>query len=932
VDDLGPVPDLLRAILEETLSQEASPQSLDRFLPKIRDIIIGLLHGLKRKQSRLRAARSKDGVASSSDSERPPEPPQRQQTADFSRQDDPEPDRGLEARPQHRSSVRSVERTQSGSRPADEPGLPNRPPSGPGARPSTPQDENQRTIQESLGRSSLKDRRATPSADPESSSEASSSQQSLPIVQAEDFNGPIQRISLHGDTPPPRPPPKQDALAALQRGGDLERRASRRYSAYQISKHLGASPGGVPMIPPQQNSPIPNRGRDVRESLNAVRKRSSLVPAQPRPQATKDTSPGRSPAILKTPEGNKSSLRNPASGADQPAANLSGATASSTNVELPGESKPDERPTMSGTVNGPVDAFDYQAAPANQPSAAPEPKQSRSSPSGAAAQTPAANANGQTPFVPEQSPQPGKELTLFLQYRHRIKKVILSEGSNELSVARLQLAFIEKFAWNTHNNGVDLPEIYIQDSVSGVRHELDDLTDIKDRSVLVLNVEPLDEVKRHIDDNFGGLRKLMETVKTSLDGQQLAINQVSDRQQDSAKDIARLASAPTTTRNNSLQMNGSIRSPVVTDSAVRDVQTLRRDLAIMRQSLSSFSTSVQSSMAAIRTKADAVKAKAVDVSIPVFDVDSGSGRSYVTKGKKSLSDDSDTLVNRVDDLQDLVEDLRKDVVTRGVRPLPRQLESANKDISEAIKELKKMQDYVKREKPTWTKIWEKELEVVCNDREFLTMQEDLIADLDDDLEKATQTMHLVEQATKQQNLQSTTSGNPPVLRHVPNIDTEVDPHTAKTGVLGQVRALQPNHESRLEAIERAEKARIRELASRHRDAAFTRELGSFVEDGKLKKSGGVDEADRLRRQKDERAMRDEFDEQQKRKAERVKARAEERARLAAAAQSSSPQEETSAQGDEPTDEVGPEAGDGSDETSPKREEEHSSPGELLARF
>src|ERR1700760_4462060 len=58
--DLGPVPDLLRTILEDTLSQEASQASLDRFLPRIRDIIINLLQGLKKKQSRLRQRGSKD--------------------------------------------------------------------------------------------------------------------------------------------------------------------------------------------------------------------------------------------------------------------------------------------------------------------------------------------------------------------------------------------------------------------------------------------------------------------------------------------------------------------------------------------------------------------------------------------------------------------------------------------------------------------------------------------------------------------------------------------------------------------------------------------------------------------------------------------------------------------------------------------------------
>ncbi len=58
--DLGNVPELLRNILESTLSQEASSESLEKYLPKIRDIIINLLHGLKRKQQKLRQKQARD--------------------------------------------------------------------------------------------------------------------------------------------------------------------------------------------------------------------------------------------------------------------------------------------------------------------------------------------------------------------------------------------------------------------------------------------------------------------------------------------------------------------------------------------------------------------------------------------------------------------------------------------------------------------------------------------------------------------------------------------------------------------------------------------------------------------------------------------------------------------------------------------------------
>jgi AAA ATPase containing von Willebrand factor type A (vWA) domain len=75
-----------------------------------------------------------------------------------------------------------------------------------------------------------------------------------------------------------------------------------------------------------------------------------------------------------------------------------------------------------------------------------------------------------------------------------------------------------------------------------------------------------------------------------------------------------------------------------------------------------------------------------------------------------------------------------------------------------------------------------------------------------------------------------------------------------------------NHESRLEAIERAEKARQKELESR-RIGLFQKELGKFVAEGKLKKSGGVEEAERLRKAKDERIRKEVWERQQARAAE-----------------------------------------------------------------
>jgi hypothetical protein len=546
-----------------------------------------------------------------------------------------------------------------------------------------------------------------------------------------------------------------------------------------------------------------------------------------------------------------------------------------------------ENPRVSATVAGPMTepVFSEDAEGEVTPIEPPVRKASRR-----LQQTPPID----TSFTSEDSPQPGRPLTLFLQYKSRVKKIVLDDGSNDLSVARLQLAFIDKFAWNSHSEGIDLPEIYIQDSQSGVRYELEDLSDIKNNTVLVLNVEPLDEVKRHVDDGFSNIRRVVEGIKTAVEDQQSAIKLISDRQQETAKGLAGLSVATP-------QING-VRSPVTTPLAsgaappsptkaganvdvnqLIELQTLRRDLAVMRQTYSSFTSDIEASMAAVRTKAAAVKSVAIKVALP--DIKGESGRAYANKELyEVLPKDSSSIIEFVDDVQDSIEDLRKDVVTRGVRPLPRQLEQMAKDLSHATAEVKRLEAYLTKEKPIWTKIWKQELQQVCDDKEALADAEALVADMKYDLDEVENTFKLVEEACKQQNLEATREGpegsKPP--RNVSGgkavaaftLDQSVDPRKAKDGVLGEVKGLTIDHDSRLDAIQRAERARKKELESRS-EGAFKKELVGFVADNKLNKTGGVEEVERLRKVKDERSRKENLERaaaRQKAAADRKKAK------------------------------------------------------------
>lgn len=812
--DLGPVPDSLRTILEDTLSNEPSQASLEQYLPRIRDIIVNLLQGLKKKQQRQRQRDRREGsVASASD-----RPISGASSVTV-----------VESSSSRTNSMRSTRESYSNDQTGSD--LPPRMSSAPAMPPSTSR------VSERMSPQRTGSSRAIP-AQPTQGKEVAQYTNSAVIP------GPYnpQRPSTPTEETPPRPRPQQqqDALAALQRGGDLERRASRRFSAYQIQKHLGSTGSGISMIPPAQHSPIPNRGRDTRDIMNAVKTRNS-------------------PAMNGSPTrfGNSGS---PSRGATRTNRMTDAPSLHISNIPNFAASEAHQDTTISPMMKTPEDkirsSYIEDDRVIGNGATAPEstPQSHQFTPSQSISKETITSSS--TAAIDQVT---SKSLTLFLQYKTKVKKVVLADGYEELSIPRLQLAFIDKFNWNTHSNGVDLPDIYIQDPVSGVRYELEDLTDIKDQSVLALNVDAVDDIKRHVDEGMTGLRTLIESLRSTLGDQQSVLQRVSETQQESAKDIARVAAVPTATKSSGpLSQSNSGR--------LEEVQSLRRDLAVMRQTYSSFVSDMEASMTTLKHKATHIKTAAAVAAVPNFDTNSG--RAYVDGGKKQLSDDSEKIINRVDDLQDIVEDLRKDVVTRGVRPLPRQLETVSRDISTATAELKKLQEFIKREKPIWTKIWRNELQVVYDDQKTLNIQEELAADLEDDLEKAAQTFALVEEATKQQNLEKGENGTPTrsasrtLLKPV-SVDSNanVDPGKAKDGVLGEVRALQPNHETRLEAIERAEKARQRELAER-KEGAFSKELGRFVDEGKLKKSGGIEEAERLRKSKDERIRRDAWEKMQ----------------------------------------------------------------------
>jgi hypothetical protein len=832
------VPDALRTILEHTLSQDASPQSLDVYLPRIREIIINLLHGLKRKQQKLRQKQSREnGESGSGGSGRGSGslvvPSTRTSGGSGSGSGggnggDAGGDAivatlpgggggnaigggggGDEVAPPRTSSL------PVGNAPPQRNSSPTPPPGGPVRTSTSTTSSTRSSHQHNVSASSIQALTNSPPPEP-----------TPPYPTAENpptISEPTAPSPQTSVPPPPPTPPIQDPLAALQQHSTLERRASRRYSAYQIAKYTGKSTNDLPVLPTTRDpSAIPRN----RESMDAVRKRSS----------------GRTRSMVRSRNEPEPAMKNPHRISEEANSNASYSPIPQTPEDKPGP----EAPAIATEENGKRPSLHVDTG-------APSPVVPQEVPLHDAS----TNGIPATSLVERRSstPSESKELTLFLQLGRSIKKVTVSDGVDELSITSLRLLFISKFNYNPPS-GDDFPELYLQDPVSGVRYELEDLRDVKDRSVLCLNVEVLDEVKRHIDDGIEGLKRLVQGLAGTVESQGLQMTRVAERQEEAAKKIAELSVAPPISSPPPAISRSAASVQLTPDETARklnEVRDLRKDLAVLRQVFSTFVADMNTSMTTVKTKASTIKKVAAETTGVANE-----GRAYVEKGRAKLGGDADNLVTKVDDLQDTVEDLRKDVVLRGVRPLPRQLEAVSKQIAMAKTELKKMSDYIKREKPLFRRVWERELMLVCEEQEFFTMQESLINDLEDDLDKASQTFILVEQCSEQQS-KTNANGARSASRNFPpvglmNPDDHLNPSEVKHNVLSEVRALQPNHESRLEAIERAEKARQKELEGRIPE--FQKELGQFVEENKLKKAGGVEEAERLRMARDEQARKE----------------------------------------------------------------------------
>jgi len=471
-------PDELRTILEDCLSEEASQPTLEKYLPQVRSIITNLLQGLRGKQHQFRQIvnnnRPKSDASghSRTDSTGQITRSSRGHSRHHAKSSITSVDDGSSRR-NTQSSVGSSRRKESGSYdavpngeeisvagfsfPTPQPNPPNAParsshhssdyrspsapindlppPTTPPHHAHTPEPEpdpegtpiqqpKTALVPPSVKRYSLVDKPMQPPS----------------VVVGESLaQSPTEPDRGNSLSPPPELPAVDtltanpgvaSSLAALKKSDMLERRASKRFSTYNISKMTSAprDRAGMGSGHPNRRSLVAGGGgtltaRDLAvltEADEEAEAPPAIPPAPPRRQRSVSRTRGPPPGEVAEGRPPIPPLPRTSSSASQPSARTAGDPSSTT-------SAPEPIPVVSG------------------------------------------------------SPQ---SITIFLQVGREVKKVKMEPG---LTFSSLRMLFLDKFAYNPGQE--DFPAIYIRDPSSGVQYELEDTDEVNDKCLLSLNIE-----------------------------------------------------------------------------------------------------------------------------------------------------------------------------------------------------------------------------------------------------------------------------------------------------------------------------------------------------------------------------------------------------------------------------------------------------------
>ncbi|KAI9023076.1 actin interacting protein 3-domain-containing protein [Phycomyces nitens] len=413
-------------------------------------------------------------------------------------------------------------------------------------------------------------------------------------------------------------------------------------------------------------------------------------------------------------------------------------------------------------------------------------------------------------------PQDIVKMNLFLGIGDHVKKV---KFEGVLGFEGLRMLFLETF------NSIDtVSMLKIRDPTTLIMYELEDLEDVKPNSYLSMSLQEPNDIK--------AVSQCLTTAIQSMEKAILSELRVNGghNQIKSVKSVQRDQQIPTASAVNRIK------------DQQEEIQGLKRDLAVLRQVFREYKHEASQVLGQLQKAGEQLKTTQTLSRLP---------RTLIDQTRQRSEEAATELTRRLEELQDTIDELKLDVTQRKCRPSVAQLDYCKEEVRLIEEQRRGLVQQLQSFKPVWKKTWEEELRTIVKEQGFLKEQENLLMDMEEDHGAVVQVLEQLQKVTEIQRKHSLTQ-NPFHLSRT------TDTTKVMSSVLEQVAAVQVDSSRRVKALEQAEKFRARELANRI--DAFEEELVTFVDSKKLKRTGGPEEIDRQRQQKNAAMLKEMFEE------------------------------------------------------------------------
>ncbi|KAI9636003.1 actin interacting protein 3-domain-containing protein, partial [Dioszegia hungarica] len=430
-------------------------------------------------------------------------------------------------------------------------------------------------------------------------------------------------------------------------------------------------------------------------------------------------------------------------------------------------------------------------------------------------------------------------LQVYLQLGRQVKRCRLE---TPVTFEGLRLLFMEKFEYDSGLG--DFPDVYVRDPVSGVGYELEEIEDVREGSVLSLNIEPLDQVRQHFDQTFAGLMSEVKEMKKALDhSRRMSLSTATSL----LAPASRLPSPLLAPSDPSLPSVPIRREKL--EEQHESLQSLRRDLAVMRQIHSDFLSETKTAFSALRTQNNSMK--------EVIKTKIGGSRALLDNSKAKLESQCSETIQAVEEIQDIIDAAREDAYKRFVTPSSSHMKKIRTELDRALGLADRFASDVGTSEGTWRATWAQELSRVKEEQNLLAHQRKLGDDLKNDLKDAAEMWDNVEAFVLQRkgDMSPSGTGSKTPTRIIgyrpPTPDADL-PGGGVNNLLMEIRTKEADPNTRLRAIEAQQRQREKEKMEKLNEKdEFAGELEGFVNGRKLRKTGGTEEVERARSRRQE---------------------------------------------------------------------------------